>query len=59
MNSVDIETRSKPGIFCYPPVLNDIMVGFFDEAEKDGSCGAGMVLKLEMNHSFLIHMDVG
>ena len=44
VSSVDMGTRSKPRIFCYPPLLNDIIIGFFYKMEKDGSCGEGMVL---------------
>lgn len=33
--------------------------GFFDGAEKNGSCGARMVIQLEENHTFLLRMDVG
>ena len=44
---------------CYPPVINDALVGLFDGAEKDGMCGAGMVIHLDLNHSFWLRMDVG
>ena len=37
---------------CLPPDTNDVVVGFFDGAEKDGLCGAGMVIKLDLNRTF-------
>lgn len=47
--------------FCYPLVINvnDALVGFFDGAENDGLCGAGMVIRMDLNHSFWLCMDVG
>ena len=44
---------------CYPPEVNDVVIGFFDGVEKDGMCGAGMVIMLHMEHSFWLRMDVG
>ena len=35
------------------------MTGFFDGAEQKGICGVGMVIKLQMNHTYLLRMVVG
>ena len=34
-------------------------MGFFDGVEQKGICGVGMVIKLEMNHKYLLRMVVG
>ena len=42
-----------------PPFLNYPVVGYFDGAAKDGICGAGMVLRMDLKQNLLLRMDAG
>ena len=41
----------------FSPVINDALVAFFDGPVKDELCGVGMVVTMDLNHAFLLHMD--
>ena len=38
---------------------SNTIYGFFDEAEKDGNYGTGMILRIDYSHSFKPRMGVG
>ena len=42
-----------------PPILRGGIVGYFDEATKDGYCGVGMIIILENSLSCKLCMDAG
>ena len=41
------------------PIIQAGNMGYFDEAAKDGMCGAGMLLCLENSSTFKLRMDAG
>ena len=41
----------------YPLYFDGDTVGYFAGVELHGSCGAGMVIQLEVNHSYLLCMN--
>ena len=46
-------------------IIKDLIIeqhqflGFFDGAEQDGHCGAGMVIKFQLDLGFRLGMEVG
>ena len=57
-NSTTFLVKVKSRNICYPPFTDNALVGFFNGVENDGNCGADMVMRMDKNHMFLLHMDV-
>lgn len=51
--------KEKSRILKQPSFDPNCSVGYFDGAQKDGICGAGMVLNIKRGHSIRFKMGVG
>ena len=59
VNFAALFVKVKTKHICDPPSLNDTVVGYFDGVKKDGYCGEGMILRLDMKQSFQLCMYEG
>ena len=55
----DIGPRARARSCCYPAPWDGSRIGFFDGAEQKCFRGDEMVIKLQLNHTFLLRMGVG
>ena len=53
LSCVDPGLCSHPHHIIYHEFSADECIGFFDVVEQNGLVGAGMVIHIEVNHSFL------
>ena len=54
-----VECENMPKVNFMLSILDNFPLGFFDDAQQNGLCGAGMVLYLRKGHVVWMSMSLG